>query len=216
MPAGRIGLLGGTFDPPHIGHLVVAQDVFEHLELDRLLVVPAGDPPHRETVLPAELRCELVSTCFEGDGRFEVSRVELERPGPSFTVDTLRWIRETRNPEALFCVIGVDQLRAIDTWSRYEELPRLARLAVMARDGELPAAAKAAVPFESTPVTRVDVSGSEIRRRLREGRTIRYLVPERIRERLEAEWRRLALSAVQTTVTRGSTRTRNETAGGGY
>ena len=189
-------MLGGTFDPPHIGHLVVAQDVFEHLDLDRLLVIPAGDPPHRSAVLPAELRCALVAACFEGDSRVEVSRVELERTGPSFTVDTLRWVRETRGPEVLYCVIGVDQLQVIDTWSRYEELPSLAWLAVMARDGEPPSSSEALLPFETVPVTRVDVSGSEIRRRLREGRTIRYLVPERIRRTLEAEWRRLSLSAV--------------------
>jgi nicotinate-nucleotide adenylyltransferase len=209
-------VLGGTFDPPHIGHLVVAQDVIEQLELDRLLVVPAGEPPHRETVLPAELRFRLVSECFQGDSRFEVSRVELERTGPSFTVDTLRWIQETRDPEVLYCVIGVDQLRVIDTWSRYEEIPRLARLAVMARGGEPPSLSEAVLPFETVPVTRVDVSGSEIRRRLREGLTIRYLVPERIRERLEADWSRLELSAVSAPDATGRPSTRNETAGGGY
>ena len=188
-------MLGGSFDPPHIGHLVVAQDVVEQLRLDRLLVVPAGEPPHRETVLPAELRYELVSSCFEGDPRFEVSRVELDRPGPSFMVDTLGWIRERWDPSVLYCVIGVDQLRVIDTWSRYEQLPRLATLAVMAREGEPPSPVEGILPFETVPVTRVDVSGSEIRRRLREGRPIRYLVPERVRQRLESEWRRLGLDA---------------------
>lgn len=192
---GRLGMLGGTYDPPHVGHLIVAQDVLEELALDRLLIIPAGAPPHRAALLTTEVRLELVSQAFGGDSRFEVSRIEVDRTGPSFTVDTLRWIRRTMAPEELFCVIGVDQLRVIDTWSRYEEIPEIARLAVMARDGEAPPAAGIPVPFENVAVTRVDVSGSEIRDRLREGRSIRYLVPERIRERVEVEWARLGNAA---------------------
>ena len=183
-------MLGGTFDPPHVGHLIVAQDVFEGLALDRLLIIPAGDPPHRAAVLAEDVRFELAAAVFGGDPRFEVSRVELDRPGPSFTVDTLRWIHQTLEPAELYCVIGADQLRVIDTWSRYEDIPRLARLAVMAREGEPPVPGGHALPFESVAVTRIDVSGSEIRRRLREGRSIRYLVPERIRPRVEQEWKR--------------------------
>ncbi len=190
----RLGMLGGTYDPPHVGHLIVAQDVLEELALDRLLIIPAGDPPHRAALLPAEVRLQLVSQAFGENPCFEVSRIEVDRTGPSFTVDTLRWIRRTMAPEELYCVIGVDQLRVIDTWSRYEEISEVARLAVMARDGEaLPA--EMPVPFENVAVTRVDVSGSEIRDRLREGRSIRYLVPERIRERVEVEWARVANAA---------------------
>lgn len=190
-------MLGGTYDPPHVGHLIVAQDVLEQLALDRLLIIPAGDPPHRTARLPTEVRLELVSQAFDGDPRFEVSRIEVDRTGPSFTVDTLRWIRRTMAPEELFCVIGVDQLRVIDTWSRYEEIPEVAHLAVMARDGETPPAADVPVRFENVVVTRVDISGSEIRDRLREGRSIRYLVPERIRERVEVEWARVKNTALE-------------------
>lgn len=195
LVGGRLGMLGGTYDPPHVGHLIVAQDVLEELALDRLLIIPAGDPPHRAALLPTEVRLELVSQAFGGNPGFEVSRIEVDRTGPSFTVDTLRWIRRTMSPEELFCVIGVDQLRVIDTWSRYEEIPEIARLAVMARDGEAPPAADVPVRFENVAVTRVDVSGSEIRDRLREGRSIRYLVPERIRDRVEVEWARVENTA---------------------
>lgn len=189
---GRLGMLGGTYDPPHVGHLIVAQDVFEGLGLDRLLIIPAGDPPHRTAILPTEVRLDLVSQAFGGNPFFEVCRVEVERAGPSFTIDTLEWIRRTMRPAELFCVIGVDQLRLIHTWSRYEDIAQISRLAVMARDGQGPPADVAPVPFEKVAVTRVDVSGSEIRRRLREGRSIRYLVPEPIRERVELEWARVA------------------------
>ncbi len=192
---GRLGMLGGTYDPPHVGHLIVAQDVLEGLALDRLLIIPAGDPPHRAAVLPAEVRLELVSQAFGGNPCFEVCRIEVDRTGPSFTVDTLRWIRRTMAPEELYCVIGVDQLRLIDSWSRYEEIPEIARLAVMARDGEAPAADDVPVPFETVAVTRVDISGSAIRGRLREGRSIGHLVPEGIRERVEVEWARVGNAA---------------------
>ncbi|UCG76727.1 MAG: nicotinate (nicotinamide) nucleotide adenylyltransferase [Gemmatimonadota bacterium] len=193
--APRLGLLGGTYDPPHVGHLIVAQDVCEELDLDRLLIVPAGSPPHRETVFPSTVRLQLVELAFGSNPRFEVSRVELERSGPSFTVDTLRWIRRTLAPGELFCVIGADQLRVIDTWSRYREIAQLARLTVMAREGEAPSAGSVDLPFETVAVTRVDVAASTIRKRLREGRSIRYLVPESIRARVETEWQRTAAAA---------------------
>ena len=131
---GRLAMLGGTYDPPHVGHLIVAQDILEGLELDRLLIIPAGDPPHRAAILPTEVRFDLVSQAFGDNSSFEVCREEVDRAGPSFTVDTLQWIRRTLGPAELYCVIGADQLRVIDTWSRYEDIPRLARLAVMARE----------------------------------------------------------------------------------
>lgn len=188
--SGRLGVLGGTFDPPHLGHLVVAQDVIEALELDRLLVVPAGDPPHREAVLPARLRLELVRTAFRGDGRVEVSDLELRRDGPSYTVDTLEELDRADSPDELWCVIGVDQLRELHEWHEPERLGRVARLAVMSRAGERPAPddTPLEVTFRTVEVTRVDLSSTRIRERLRQGRTVRYLVPERIRERLERAW----------------------------
>lgn len=187
----RVGVLGGTFDPPHVGHLVVAQDVHEALRLDRLLVVPAPRPPHRSAVLPARLRYELVRRCFQGDERIEVSDVEFRREGPSYTVDTLAVIRRELDPEELWCVIGADQLRELEAWHEPERLPELARLAVISRAGELPRPDEASVdlPFEPVPVTRVELSSTRIRERLEAGLSVRYLVPESIREPLERAWR---------------------------
>lgn len=192
--AGRLGMLGGTFDPLHIGHLVVAQDVVEALELDRLLVVPAARPPHREAALPAELRLELTREAFGGDPRIEVSDLELRREGPSYTVDTLEEIRRRRDPAALYCVIGVDQLRELAGWREPERIADLATLAVMSRGGELPEPGEAGAPvdFVPVPVTRVELSGSRLRERLASGRSVRYLVPESIRDRVEEAWRRRA------------------------
>lgn len=188
----RIGILGGTFDPPHVGHAIVAQDVLEALELDRLIIVPAARPPHRKARLPARLRWELVRDLFAGAAGFEVSELELRREGPSYTVDTLEELRGRYPGAALHLIIGSDQFRAIQTWHRYRELPELARIVVMmrARQDAALEAANVEIPYLPVPVTRIDVSSTRIRERLDAGRSIRFLVPERIRARVEEGWRR--------------------------
>ena len=185
MP-GRIGILGGTFDPPHIGHLVVAQDALECLDLDRLIVVPAGRPPHREAVLDPATRLEFVRLAFDGDDRIVVSDVEVEREGPSWTVDSLDWVHREMSPEVLFLIVGADQLRSFAEWREPERILRLARLAVMTRPGE--ELKETDVPHEVIEVTRVDLSSTRVRRRLEEGRSIRYMVPERLRPAVEQAW----------------------------
>jgi nicotinate-nucleotide adenylyltransferase len=187
--APRVGVLGGTFDPPHVGHLIVAQDVYEGLGLDRLVIVPAARPPHREPELAAEERLALVREAFEGDARFEVSEIELRREGPSWTVRTLERLRTELEAADLFLVIGVDQYRTFAGWRDPDRIVRLARLVVLPRHGDLPEP-DARFPFETVPVTRVDVSSTRVRERLDAGLTVRYLVPETIRERLETSWNR--------------------------
>lgn len=184
-------MLGGTFDPPHVGHAIVAQDLVEGLDLDRLLVVPAPNPPHRSTVLPAAARLDLVRAMFEGVGRIEVSDLEYRREGPSYTVRTLETLRE-RDPNAeLFLVIGADQFAVLDTWHEPERLPGLARIAVMHRAGETPAPPDGMDPIEyiAVHVTRIDLSASRIRERLGAGKSIRFLVPDAIRPDIERAWR---------------------------
>lgn len=187
---GRIGVLGGTFDPPHVGHAIVAQDVLEALDLDLVLVVPAARPPHREVRLAARTRYELVRDLFAGASRIEASDLELRRQGLSYTVDTLAEVRRERMPEELYLVIGSDQLRVIETWHRWRELPDLARIAVMTRAGDEEATEDRgrSLPHIAVEVTRVDVSGTRIRERLDAGRSVRFLVPEPIRARVEEAW----------------------------
>jgi nicotinate-nucleotide adenylyltransferase len=172
----RIGIFGGTFDPPHVGHLIAAQEVYEQLGLDRLLLIPAAVPPHKrdETVSPGEVRLEMLRAAVAGDDRFEVSEVELERDGPSYTVDTLRALR-TDHPDAeLFLAMGADQLDAFDTWKAPDEIVGLATLVTFGRSGTEPESGGR--PVTRVEVPEIDISSTLIRQRVARGAPIRYLV----------------------------------------
>jgi nicotinate-nucleotide adenylyltransferase len=184
----EIGVFGGTFDPIHLGHLAVASDVHAGLRLDRTLVVPSAVPPHKSGAVatPAGIRLEMVRAAIDGDDRFEADDTELRRPGPSYTVDTLRKL-SVRFPGArLSFLIGADALRDFPTWRAPDEVVRLARLVVFSRYGDPPPTG-VGFPFTEVAVARVDVSASEIRERVRGGRPIRYLVPESVRRIIERE-----------------------------
>lgn len=184
----RIGIFGGGFDPPHVGHRIVAMDLVDALELDRLLVVPAARPPHRTTAWPAEARLAFVRTAFAGDPRIEVSDLELSRAGPSYTVDTLEQVRAAHPDARLFLVVGRDQYEGFGAWHRPERITELAELVVMRRDGRAPRE-NGKYPYRRVDVTRVDLSSTEIRDRLAEGRSVRYLVPEAIHDAVRGTWK---------------------------
>jgi nicotinate-nucleotide adenylyltransferase len=186
--AERIGIFGGTFDPPHVGHLLVAADACAALRLDRLLLVPSAAPPHKRGKVraTAEQRLAMVRAAVAGDERFEVDDLELRRPGASYTVDTLRELA-VRHPGAeLFFIVGVDQLREFHSWREPEEVARLAHLAVMAREGES-VPREGPFPVIPIPVTRVDLSATEVRRRVEAGQSIRYFVPDPVLEIIERD-----------------------------
>lgn len=186
----RIGVFGGSFDPPHVGHAIIAADLVEQLRLDRLLVIPAGDPPHRRPRLPAEIRHELAQRLFDGVPRAEVSALELRRPGPSYTVDTLEELARRFPRDRLILALGADQFSALDRWKDAARLPELARIAVMPRGGGEPAPppVAASIDYVVVNVTRIEVSASRIRRRLDEGRSVRFLVPDAILRHVERAW----------------------------
>ena len=183
-----LGVFGGTFDPPHVGHVIVASDLVEALDLDRLLVVPSARPPHRSTALDAGTRLALARAAFAGEPRIEVCDVEYRRGGPSYTVDTLEWIHREWKPARLFLVVGADQYEGFGGWRDPERILALAELAVMRRDGADPRA-DAGIPFRHVDVTRVDLSSTEVRRRLAAGESIRYRVPDAILADVERAWR---------------------------
>jgi nicotinate-nucleotide adenylyltransferase len=189
----RVGVLGGTFDPFHMGHLIAAQDVVEALDLDHLILVPAADPPHKEAeeLTPGALRIRMIRAGVEEDRRFSVSDIELRREGVSFTVDTLRGLRELYPESSLFLIVGADQWRTFGSWRDPWEISRLATLVVMTREGEGAAGdagfGEVGPPVcTEVPVLRIDISSTDIRARVREGRSIRYLVPEAGRRIIEA------------------------------
>ena len=184
----RIGVYGGTFDPPHVGHLIVASDVCDAMRLDRLLLVPAAEPPHKRGSVhaSAELRLEMVRAAVADDPRLEVDDIELRREGASYSVDTLREIRERAPGCELFFVVGFDQLREFASWRSPDEVARLAHLVAVAREGEQ---IDASFPFPATrvEVTRIDLSATELRARIAAGRPVRYLLPDAVRAIVERE-----------------------------
>jgi nicotinate-nucleotide adenylyltransferase len=181
----RIGVLGGTFDPPHHGHLVLARSAAHQLGLDRVLLVPASSPPHKPggPTLPAAERLGLVQAAVAGDPVLEASGLEVERPGPSYTVDTLERVARDNPGADLWFILGADQMALFASWERPQRIAEIARLAVARRAG----ADRAAVtPAEGSPAAgRVDVvdmpevpiSSTLVRERLAGGCDVTDLVP---------------------------------------
>jgi nicotinate-nucleotide adenylyltransferase len=195
----RIGILGGTFNPPHLGHLVCAQEAHAQLKLDQVVLLPANEPPHKQ-LAPGdpspEQRVELCRLAIGDDERLAVSRLELDRPGRSFTVDTLRALHDESPQDELTFIVGGDMARGLPTWREPEQLLALATFAVAEREGAgredivgelrpLTEAAGAGVAFFDMP--RIDVSSSLVRERVAAGKPIRYLVPDAVAERI-ADW----------------------------
>jgi nicotinate-nucleotide adenylyltransferase len=188
----RIGILGGTFNPVHLGHLILAQNAIEAFNLGLVLFVPCAEPPHKDArTLAAGLhRRAMLEAAVEGDPRFEVSDVELQRGGVSYTIDTIGELAQ-RNPNAaLFFLIGDDTLPELHLWKDIYSLLALCRFATFCREhvpGEIAARdLRLAPPWperlmrDFTPGRRIEISSSDIRHRVAEGLSIRYLVPEAV------------------------------------
>lgn len=192
--ATRLGVFGGTFDPLHTGHLMVAQEVIEVLSLDRVLFVPALRSPHKahEPTASATLRLQMVRSAIEGDARFEVSDIEIQRAGPSYTIETLRAIAVQRPGTELALILGADQWAEFGQWHEPREIASIAKLALITRTGDYPPDLDSGFadgpppPTTVVPVTRIDLSATLIRSRVSEGLSVRYLVPESVRRIIEA------------------------------
>ena len=192
--AGSLGIFGGTFDPIHFAHLAVAQEAAEALGLERVLFVPAGQPPHKpdRVITPGTHRLAMVELAIVGNDRFAIDRIELERDGPSYTVDTLEALHASRPaawvmPE-LTLILSAEAFLGLATWREPRRVLELARLAVAPRDG-YPGAGPGfmaehfpdladRVRFLDGP--RMRLSASELRARAAAGRSLRYLVPDAV------------------------------------
>lgn len=190
----RLGIFGGTFDPIHHGHLAIAEAARQELALERVLFVPAAQQPLKQRhAAPAAERLELVRLATAGNPAFAVSTLELERPGPSYTADTLAAIRAAHPGAALWFIIGADATRWLPQWHRLDRVVAEARLGVIARPGyELDLDALAAGQpllagrMDLLAAPRLDISATELRERIAAGRSIRYLVPDSVAARIAA------------------------------
>lgn len=190
----RLGILGGTFDPPHVGHVIGAADAVEALRLDRLIVVPAGTQPlkaGRQTASAAD-RLAMARLAFDGTPPFSVDPIEMERTGLSYSVDTLETLAGRHPGAELFFVTGADVVRTFEQWRDPERILRLARLVVLERGGseggggdEAGRRALEARGALFPSGRRVDVSSTEVRRRVRAGKSIRGFVPDAVAAYIE-------------------------------
>jgi nicotinate-nucleotide adenylyltransferase len=192
----RLGLLGGTFNPPHIGHLVCAAEACDQLGLDEVAFIPVNQPPHKEILGDpgVEARVALTRRAVEADSRFWVSRVDADVPGRSYTVDTLKRLHESSPADDLTFIMGGDMAYSLPTWHEPEAVLSLATLGVAEREGirradivEHLAGLAGAEQIRFFDMPRLDISSSAIRRRVAEGRPIRYLVPDPVAEYIAAE-----------------------------
>ena len=196
--SGRVGVMGGTFDPVHHGHLAAASEVAHGCGLDEVVFVPAGAPWQKadRPVSPPEDRYRMTVLATAGDPRFTVSRVEVDRPGPTYTVDTLRDLRAQHPGAELFLVLGADALVRIRTWRAPDELFGLAHVVGVTRPGSAPVDLERFPPGSVTllEVPALAISSSDCRSRVAEGRPVRYLVPDPVVDYIEKRqlYRRLA------------------------
>lgn len=189
----RVGVLGGTFDPIHIGHLVLAEQAREQLALGEVLFVPAGDPWRKagRRITPAGDRVAMAELGIAGNPAFRVSRIEVERPGPSYSVETLARLAAERPEAELYFILGEDALFDLPNWKDPAGIVSLARIAVAARgpasrlDALPPERLERLVPglgarFVRVEMPAIGVSATDLRERVRRGGTVRYLVPEAV------------------------------------
>jgi len=190
-----LGLLGGSFNPPHVGHLVCAQEARDQLGLERVLLMPAHEPPHKELSGDPgpRARLDMCRLAVGADPGLGVCAIELERERPSYTVDTLRLLHEREPGDELTFIVGGDMAATLPSWREPREVLRLARMAVTGREeldeGEL--AERLADLHDGSRVVfftmpRLDVSSTDLRRRVSEGRPIRHLVPDAVADEIAA------------------------------
>jgi nicotinate-nucleotide adenylyltransferase len=189
----RVGVFGGTFDPVHFGHLILAEQAREQGRLDQVWFIPAARPPHKREgdLTRFDYRAEMLALAIAGNPAFQVLELEKDRPGPSYTVDTLAELHRSKSEDDFWLLIGSDTLGDLGSWHERQRLPELAGLLVMPRPGhavpgvervrqELAIASNAELRMEVLEVPQIDISSRDLRRRASAGRSLRYLLPRAV------------------------------------
>jgi len=190
----RLGLFGGTFDPIHVGHLVLAEQCREACGLDAVWFVVSGSPPHKPGErTPVADRLEMARIATAGHPAFSVSEIEARRPGPHYSVETLTAVRAERPDDDLFFIIGADSVADLPNWREPGEITRLATLVVVNRPGidlvapaALPPFGRADRPLISVTIPPIGIASHDLRRRRAEGRSVRYMTPRGVEAYIEA------------------------------
>ncbi|MBI4546345.1 MAG: nicotinate-nucleotide adenylyltransferase [Ignavibacteriae bacterium] len=182
----NLGIFGGTFNPPHMGHLIVAESVRDQLHFDKILFIPSATPPNKnDPAMPdGARRLEMTQLAIDGNSDFEVSDIEIRRRGISYSVDTMKALTELYPKASLSLIIGADNFLEFQTWKSPNEILTLAEVVVISRPGFDAHSVKSElarlVRFVNVP--QIGISGTDIRRRAKLGRSIRYLVPQQVEE----------------------------------
>jgi nicotinate-nucleotide adenylyltransferase len=186
----KIGVLGGTFDPIHVGHLVLAEQVREKFQLERVIFIPCASPPHKteQRLSPANDRFEMTKLALEGNLYFFVSDIELKREGLSYTVETLRELKELYKDSEIYFLTGSDVLNEITTWKDPEEIYKLAKIVIGIRPGfdKFDAENHFAKKSIIVDITGVDISSTQIREKVSKSESIKYLVPSKVEEYIKS------------------------------
>jgi nicotinate-nucleotide adenylyltransferase len=178
----KIAIYGGTFDPIHHGHLILAREARELFGFEKVIFVPAAASPFKDSpAASGQLRLSMLRAAIEGEPGFELDDCELRRPAPSYTIDTIEEIRNRQRDAHIFYLIGEDNVPTLPKWHRFEELRNAVQFVVLNRTGT--------APDHSYPVVqrRIDISATEIRKRVASGQSIRYLVPQAVEEVIRRE-----------------------------
>ena len=179
----KIGIYGGTFDPVHHAHLILARDALETLNLDEIILVPAAISPLKKTtpIASGELRLAMLRAAIKDEPKFVVDDCELRRPPPSYTIDTVEEVRQGHRHTAIYCLIGEDNVKTLKKWHRFDELKKMVNFVILDRKGQ--------PSTSSYPVIdrKIDISATEIRTRVASGRSIRYLVMPAVEEIIHRE-----------------------------
>src|SRR3989338_3040523 len=174
----KIGILGGTFNPIHIGHLILAEEVREKLKLDKVIFVPTYLAPHKDNsdLAPAHARLAMIKLAIKGNRYFLASDLEIKRNGRSYTIDTMKEFKKLYPQDELYFIIGSDLLKYLDDWKDLQEIIKMVRFIVATRPGY--PLEKIPSHISTIPIRAVDISGFEIRKAIKENKSFRYLVPE--------------------------------------